>query len=401
MSIFNPALRTGLSILLLVGLAGSAAAATVSALYEAQVPATAEDTESRNTAIAAALGKVLVKLTGRDPAPGLAALADQAPGLVQQFRYQRAVSAEGTPDLKLWVSFDKRGLERAIREQGLPLWGDSRPGVLVWLATERGAARELVSADDVLAVAMREAAEDRGLPLQWPLLDLQDQARLTPADLWSDFSDAVAQASERYNQPLVLSGRLRQVADDHWQGRWTLYDKGNAAAFTSTGATGGQAAAAMVHQLTARLASRYVPAVRQEGPGHLLVQVDDVPGVAHFARVLKLFSDLEVVERAWLRRVEGNRLYLGVQARGDRDALAQGLELSASLQRLPDPEPVPVMPAPAVITAPAVTESAVPTVATTEVPAVAGATPPAAAPEVAAAVVPPAPVVDLIYRLVP
>ena len=46
--------------------------------------------------------------------------------------------------------------------------------------------------------ALRARAAYRGMPLQLPLMDLEDQAGLTPADVWSGYQPGIRQASARY-----------------------------------------------------------------------------------------------------------------------------------------------------------------------------------------------------------
>ncbi len=395
MSTLRPALRKGLSIFLLLTFSAGLAAATVQDLYETRVPTAGEDLASRNQAIADALALVMVKLTGRDPAPGVAELAPQAAGFVQQFRFERVMGPEGQADSRLWVRFDKTGLDRAMRQRGLPLWGDSRPGVLVWLAAEQGGARELVSPEMPLAKALRDAADARGLPVQWPLLDLEDQSRLSAADVWSDYSEGIEQASSRYNQPLVLAGRLRQVAADHWEARWSLYRQDRPQEdFTTTGEHAAQALQAAVSRLTDQLVARYAPlGTGGDGPGHLVVRVEDVRSVADYARVLALLGDREAVDRVWLRASEGDALELTVLSRGGRDALARVLDLAGPLERLPDLPSPPPAPSPDQLPA-----APLPAPGTSDTPPPADGTP-AAAPQPPTAVAPPERV-DLRYRLV-
>lgn len=406
MSIFRPALRKGLSVLLLLASSAGLWAATLPDLYETQVPAAREDLESRNQAIVQALGQVLVKLTGRDPAPGADELAGQAAGLVQQFRYERLIDPQGETSTRMWVRFDKTALDRAIRQRGLPLWGDRRPGVLVWLAAEQGGSRELVEPDDGLATAMRAAAQARGLPLQWPLLDLEDQSRLTAADIWSDYSEGIERASRRYDQPLVLAGRLRQVASDHWEAHWSLRQDNQTFAFNTTGASAEEVLATAVAQVTDRLAARYAPTgAGGEGTGSLLVEIDGIRNVSDYARVFDLLGGREVVDRVRLRRSEGDRLYLSVIARGGRHALEQVLDLAGPLERLPDTPPPPPALEPVEIPAP-VADTPAPdgaaASATADTPAGTPpqSTPAPVVPQTMPAVSPPPVLVDLRYRLI-
>lgn len=395
-----PALVKGLLAVWLCCASLPATAAMVADLYETTVPVSGEDQASRNQAIGQALARVLVKLTGRDPVPGASDLIEQAPSYVQQYRYQRSLTPDGQSRTALWVRFDKLGLDRAIRGRGLPLWGESRPGMLVWLGAERDGRRELLGADADLAIATRAAAAGRGLPVQWPLMDLEDQARLTSADLWSDYAEAVKQASARYAEPLVLTGRLRQAAPDHWEGRWTLYQDGGTRTLTSSGSDGAMAVTDAIAQLADQLAARYAPAGGGgEGVTTVRLQLNGVHGVAGYARALQQVGELDVVDRVLLRRATGDSLELAVLARGGRDALARVLDLTRGLVREPDPPPPPPQ-----LPAPVLPVQPIPPVTP---PAEQAGAPVVDAAEAAGAEVqpltpappPPPPPVDLVYRV--
>jgi hypothetical protein len=354
------ALSLGLLLILAVG---PARAATVSGLYEAQVPAAGEDTASRNQAIGEALRHVLVKVTGRAPAPGAAELLPQAARYVQEYRYHRDQSADGETQTNLWVRFDKTGLDRVLRDRGLPLWGNSRPGVLVWLAMERAGRRELAGNQTPEAAAVLSYGADRGLPVQLPLMDLEDQGQLTPADLWSDYAPAVRQASARYHQPLILSGRLRQVAPDLWSTRWTLYEEEGAETFEVKAEDASGAIRSAIGQVAELLSGRYAPAGGHDGEATVRLKITGVDSLQDYARALKLVGEREVVEQVAVRSVEGDSLLLAVRARGGRDALSQVLDLVRGLSREPDlvppvapvgplPDSIPDTPAPAVAKVP-------------------------------------------------
>ncbi len=53
------------------------------------------------------------------------------------------------------------------------------------------------------------AADERGLPIAWPLLDLQDRDAVTFIDVWGGFEDRIVAASARYRADAVLIGEVR------------------------------------------------------------------------------------------------------------------------------------------------------------------------------------------------
>ena len=104
-------------------------------LFVEQAPVADEALETRNAALSQMLERVLVRVSGNAGVAGQPAAAEvlqAAPSLVQQYRY-RSVDESGELVRYLWARFDQAGVERMMRERGLPVWVQ-RPRVLVWLA---------------------------------------------------------------------------------------------------------------------------------------------------------------------------------------------------------------------------------------------------------------------------
>src|SRR5690606_10007099 len=131
---------------------------------------------------------------------------------------------------------DHAAINALLRSHHLPVWGSIRPATLLWLAVEEHGRRRLVSANDTETVAATvvAVAERRGLPVHFPLLDLQDLRRIQPSDVWGDFRDVIESASARYNAQVILSGALARDGDDY-RARFTLYLDGNALRWESRG----------------------------------------------------------------------------------------------------------------------------------------------------------------------
>ena len=109
----------------------------------------------------------------------------------------------------------------------MPVWGPERPLTLLWVAVDDGVGgRALLGANETtelgapttpqmtaLLTTVREeivaAADERGLPIAWPLLDLEDLNAVTFTDVWGGFEDRIVAASTRYRADAVLIGRVR------------------------------------------------------------------------------------------------------------------------------------------------------------------------------------------------
>lgn len=207
----------------------AAQAVTKTDIYTVTLPVPDQSAEARAAAVTEAFEQVLVKMTGqRDVAarPEAQALLASPGRYLAAFRYeQKTVTDPETNESRaqtlLQTRFDAQAMARAVREAGLPLWGDERPATLVWLALEDGRQRVLLSAglaDDAAdepasfgaeaLSALQAAAEARGVPLILPLLDSQDRAQVAYADVAGGFVERVLAASERYGADAVLVGRV-------------------------------------------------------------------------------------------------------------------------------------------------------------------------------------------------
>ncbi len=320
-------------------------AAQVGGLYAAAVPVTGQTQQERRSATRQAFAEVLVKVTGNRQAtalPPLQQALQRSLHYVQQFRYQVApVSAAGNeqeavpPAQELWVSFDARAVNQLLYDSAVPVWGRARPATLVWLAVEDQGRRELVGADtrNELQIQLEQEARRRGLPLFFPLLDLEDQRQLHFADIWGNFGDAILQASRRYHSEAVLAGRLHHRADGQWESRWTLYlDEAAAQWSTPQAATVLEVLVAGVDGAASRLAARYAQRINGGVAGkRVMITVRDVNTLADYARTLKYLQSLDLVRRVQVVSVSASQLVFRIAIRSNRQGLVQAIAFGGTL----------------------------------------------------------------------
>lgn len=338
-------------LLLLVLLPWPVAALGERDLYAAEAQVADEGSATRNAALSGLLGEVLVRVSGNAGIagqPGARELLDAAPSLVQQFRY-RSAERDGGVVRYLWARFDQPTVERMMRERNLPVWVQ-RSRVLLWLATERGGQTALLNLDNEpqARAALLAQAQRRGMPLQLPLMDLEDQTQLTPADLWSDYQAGIRQASARYPHDLIVTGRLRGQADGRWSGSWSMLDPQGAQGFQVPAQGLPAALAAAVDRVQDLLAARYAPMPGAGGASVTRVGFSGVHDLAAYGRLLGLLERLEPVARLALRHAEGDRFMFEFQLRGSAQDLARALagsgQLIAEAGPLQSPAPAPVQP---------------------------------------------------------
>ena len=179
--------------------------------YAVVVPVTDTSEAQRDQAFGTALGQVLERVAGgqdlRDK-PGYDDALKGAPGLVQQFQYQRAGSG-----IVLQVNFDPGAVRQLITQLGVPAAGVKPPV----LALVHGSDGSLLGKDALAALARAAAA--RGYTLTYPdPSQPPDAAAVARAD-----AAALAQVAQRYHTGLILVGTLKGGSAD-----WTLVSGGKA-----------------------------------------------------------------------------------------------------------------------------------------------------------------------------
>jgi hypothetical protein len=328
-----------LALCLLLGLPATASALEVGALYRSEVAVETRDRPERQEAFATALDEVLVRITGNRSIaafPEAQSLRDTAARYVLQFRYRDTPEAE--LPFRIEVRFDGAALERVLLAQGLPVWGSERPATLMWVAVQDRTQRRLAGAEegDPARAALQDAARLRGLPLVFPLFDLEDQGRVAFADVAGGFDEAVLAASQRYAADAVVVARaLRERTG--WSTRWRLYLGGQAEQWESRGAGLREALEEGVHDLAGRLASRLATS-GLSGPGAgTLVAVTDLDSLGDLARVRDYLSGLAPVQSVRSYRVGAGRVDFLTELRGDARDLERLVRLGSVLEPLPRP----------------------------------------------------------------
>ena len=322
----------------------TAQAVKVAGLYEAEVSVPERSPQAQPAAFRQALRQVLVKLSGdQDIAADSAArtLLDKAGRYIQQFGYRQAESAPGTqnngvPALRLWAHFDRQALNRDIRAAGLPLWGSERPAILVWLAVEDAAGKRLVSADDEEWVApLRQAAALRGIPLVFPLLDLQDTTQVSFADVRQGFREVLLRASQRYDTEVVLAVDLHQALPDVWESRWQLFSTQQERHWSVQGDQPQLLLEEGLNGTASIVAQQFATSSSFAGASGMSLQVNGIHSADDYARALRYLQSLDAVTRVDVRRVVPGEVSFFLVAHADPQAMQRTIALGRVLADVP------------------------------------------------------------------
>lgn len=342
-------------------------AVPVNGLYKARVEVLDQTEEQRNSAFVSGLRQILVKVSGDKDAGTRADLEKYlkiSSSYVQRFSYDvetylpepdakietvevsvehamkspenEPVSSEVAPITRYWLNLEYSALaiNQLLQNVGLPVWGYNRPALVAWVAIEEDGQREILNAEQEsdITKALRGRAEERGLPVYFPVLDIQDVQAVSLSDVWGLFADPVLKASSRYRADTVVIVRIYKTLDGVWQVQWLHDLKGEQTQIAMESEELSLLMVDFVDQLADRLARRYSVAAQSSSDSNQLeIQVDDVLTFDDYIRLTRYLQSLAPVDAVRVTEIRARSLRFNVELKGSQEQFQEHLELDRLL----------------------------------------------------------------------
>ncbi|WP_412503174.1 DUF2066 domain-containing protein [Shewanella chilikensis] len=312
-------------------------AVEVKQLDEATVAVGSRSSAEKSKGLKKALEDVILKNSGSRSAlesPEIQAKLANANALVSQFGY-----LDTDEGLKLKANFDHRKIVDMLRNAGLPVWGKQRPLTLFWLSTDINNERVILSDDSSAEErkAFADASMERGVPLMFPLMDLDDLMRINVNDVRGLFADTVATASARYQADFFAMGAL-EANGSEFNYQLVLYPKTDISQSfgqpllnrQGQAASKDEAVAEMMLSLSDYFVSRY--AIADSGDGLLSkVRFTGISQMKQLVEIEAFLNQLSAVREASLSNLQGDSATFKVQLFGSEDDLKNLLRLEPRL----------------------------------------------------------------------
>ncbi|MBZ4679934.1 MAG: hypothetical protein JG763_2563 [Shewanella sp.] len=312
-------------------------AVEVKQLDEATVAVGSRSSAEKSKGLKKALEDVILKNSGSRSAlesPEIQATLANANALVSQFGY-----LDTDEGLKLKANFDHRKIVDMLRNAGLPVWGKQRPLTLFWLSTDINNERVILSDDSSAEErkAFADASMERGVPLMFPLMDLDDLMRINVNDVRGLFADTVATASARYQADFFAMGAL-EANGSEFNYQLVLYPKTDISQSfgqpllnrQGQAASKDEAVAEMMLSLSDYFVSRY--AIADSGDGLLSkVRFTGISQMKQLVEIEAFLNQLSAVREASLSNLQGDSATFKVQLFGSEDDLKNLLRLEPRL----------------------------------------------------------------------
>lgn len=328
------------------GTLASLQAATELNLYQAEaIVSEAADQQEIGEAIDTALEQLLIKVTGKTQVsdyPAVMQALQDSGNFLASSRFTASdelwtnILGEPVPTKTINLTFDKGRVEALLLQNRLPVWGERRPDVLVWLA-KRTDGRDGILADtdgSTLATVLAAETERRGIPYVLPIMDLQDALALSFADLFGLFSRDIEAASLRYEPEVILAGRIIDRGNDRYSADWLMLFKGERLRLPVLAGTLEEVVAQGVDLVTRRLAEQYALVLNPLLLNQLALEVQGIQALQDFAELERYLSSINLITQATLSAYNEERVAFNLQISGDQSQLRDILALDGQLRPL-------------------------------------------------------------------
>ena len=202
--------------------------------------------------------------------------------------------------------------------------------MLVWVAVSEGQDRRILGEDDVgdVTVTLLDQARQRGVPLLFPILDLEDAYQISTAEVWGAFLDRVDSASLRYNPDAVLTGRVQQEIGNRWSGKWSFRIGSVWQSVENVGFSSEELARRMINLLADEMASRYALGSSQ---GNVKLMVEGVMDLPDYAELSRYLETLTPVLNSSVIGLQDDVVEFELQTEGQYEQLVKIIELDERL----------------------------------------------------------------------
>lgn len=292
-----------------------------------------------------ALAQVLVKVSGNTEVAQLdesKLLLKKSQSLLSQFGYQTYQGKRYFNAL-----FDSTKVNAALAAMQQPVWGSTRPTTLIWLIKDGNSGRELLSDhfinnknDRYLSTALQGSQQSRGITLQFPLMDLNDNLALNISDVSGRFYDPIATASSRYGINYFVAARLKQRTAEKWMLTWelvqfNLQSKQNKVLLSKT-EKGEKSVviATMVNQLADYYAGQFAILENQDDKFSQQIYVNGIDSLAKLTALNKLLTELYVVDTFKISAVNASQAVVDININGGVISFKNTLSAQSHLQPL-------------------------------------------------------------------
>ncbi len=295
-------------------------------LYHTEVQLTGSD-KAENIAKQEGLVNVLIKVSGQTD---IAQNEVIKKALAQSDRYVTQMSFVEYDDAPraMKLGYNSKMVLNLLTQSEQSIWETPRKSVLVWIVNEYNYQRSIIweQSNNSLITRIKEAANERGLPVMFPVGDFDDVTSIEIPDLWGNFKKPIADASERYNPQAILVVKVRGNSSS-----WTLFDTTpQYLPTTSTKPLEGRESGAvqladMVNNVSDYFAKKYTKNLGAVVSQSEMISIEGIHSTRAFFTIEKQLKQLNSVASVQVDTIQGNKVTYTLNLLGDSEQFNQEL----------------------------------------------------------------------------
>lgn len=231
---------------------------------------------------------------------------------------------------RLRLHFDPSAVARLLRSAAFPVWGSNRPSVLVWIAVSDKRGRRILGESESgdFNKYLNDQAGLRGLPLLFPLLDLEDAEAISTAEVWGAFLGRIETASARYSPDSIISGRLYMEGPERWVASWSYLIEERWYTLDDVAFSSREILQRVVDHLANDLASQYA---LDSSRGKVRMRIDSVDTLSDYSALSLYLESLTPVVNSFLLSLESGQADFRLDIEGQRIQLIETIELDEKM----------------------------------------------------------------------
>jgi hypothetical protein len=287
-------------------------------LYAGEVAVLSQREGERIEAVPQALIQVLKKLSGQRDIPFSPALDEaltNADRLMHSFRYKKVdrTNPDGsvTQELRLVAQFMQPEVDMIVQQAGLPRWQQERPVVQIWVVIDNGRERELKPFEYNYAWdSMEDVAAMRGLPMNWPELDEEEEQLVDMRLVWGGFTEYLQERIAPGDGVAIIAARRE---GPRWTLRWSLANGGQTWSWNNGDQELMFALAEGVHQIADHVAASTVIAASEQESWLVELSIGGLHGAEDYAVCLEYLQNSSLVNAVEILGADPGRVHFRLQ----------------------------------------------------------------------------------------
>lgn len=325
-------------------------AVRMKSLYQADIPVASQQTPQRAEAFRNGLIQVLIRVSGdTDIAKNatIKAALPHADTFVDEYSYAPSHTPPPAPPTILEAHFDPASISQLLREANAPAWSQNRPLIILWIANNlspQGVHIVSSDSDQDITALLKAKADQRGLPIIFPLMDLSEIEHVSLTDVGTDNFAILSNVSKRYGSNAIITGRLfHEITGYHFA--LTLQLPTEQLKWDVTGASVPTVLSGAIDRIADTLATRYASVVTQQVQSSVTITVTNILQSSDMDKCLQYLEHLAPVANINIVQVSGQSVVLQLSLRGTLSALTQAISAEGYLTPIAntDQQPTPYL----------------------------------------------------------